>query len=159
LPFRERTLPALVALIRNIETDKPQGIQRTALNPDGAAIKRGGKTFRMTLGPMAEGAIKIDADENVTTGLSVGEGLESTLAGRQLGHAPAWALINNTGIRYLPVPPGIEALTLFCENDAANRKAVEECGTRWVREGREVFVLNPDKNFSDLNDELRGIAR
>lgn len=40
--------PAMVCLVRNIVTNEPQAIHRTALGPDGRAIKRDSKTFRMS---------------------------------------------------------------------------------------------------------------
>jgi hypothetical protein len=65
-PFGNERHPALIALIRNIITNKPQAIQRTALSPDGKEIRRDGKTWRMTLGPAGGGGIKISPDEDVT---------------------------------------------------------------------------------------------
>ena len=47
-PFNSERFPAMVCLVRNIVTNEPQGIHRTALAPDGTAVKRNGKTFRMT---------------------------------------------------------------------------------------------------------------
>jgi putative DNA primase/helicase len=109
-PFGKERHQALVSLIRNIKTDKPQAIQRTALNPaDGTAVKRNGKTFRMTLGPVASGAIKIDPDEHVTLGLCVGEGLETCLAGRQIGFAPAWALLSAAVLQNFQCSPASKA--------------------------------------------------
>jgi putative DNA primase/helicase len=69
-PFgpRER-FPAMICLVRNIVTNEPQGMHRTALAPDGTAIKRNGKTFRMSLGSIAGGAIKLDPDEDIKQGL------------------------------------------------------------------------------------------
>jgi putative DNA primase/helicase len=153
-PFGKERFQALVSLIRNMDSDKPQGIQRTALSAEGTAIKRNGKTLRMTLGPVAGGAIKIDEDADVTLGLCVGEGLETTLAGRQLGFAPAWSLLNDSGIANFPVLPGLEGLTIFLENDDANRRAARKCGRRWHQAGRDVFTLRPEIG-SDLNDEIR----
>jgi hypothetical protein len=155
-PFGQERFPALVALIRSIATDAHQGIQRTALNSDGTAVKHNGKTLRMTLGPMAGGAIKIDADADVTLGVCIGEGMESTLAGRQLGFAPAWALLSASGIAKFPALSGLESLTIFRENDDASRKAVEECGSRWHADGCDVFTVRPEIG-SDLNDEIREV--
>ena len=50
---------AMVCLVRNIITNEPQAIHRTALAPDGTAIKRDGKTLRMSLAPITGGAIKL----------------------------------------------------------------------------------------------------
>jgi CHC2 zinc finger len=87
-PFTGERSPAMVCLVRNIITNQPQAIQRTALHPNGTAVKRGGKTYRMGLSAIAGGAIKIDPDEDVTMGLCIGEGLETCLAGRQMGFRP-----------------------------------------------------------------------
>jgi putative DNA primase/helicase len=71
-PFGSERFPAMVCLVRSIVSNEPQAIHRTALAPDRAAIKRDGKTFRLSLGPIAGGAIKLDLDEDVTQGLCVG---------------------------------------------------------------------------------------
>ena len=126
--------------------------------PDGTAIKRGGKTFRLSLGPIAGGAIKLDPDEDVTQGICIGEGVETTLSGRQMGLWPAWSLVSTGGISNFPILPGTEGLHIFAENDAngASAKAVEACARRWYEAGRDVFVITPD--VGDLNDELREVA-
>jgi hypothetical protein len=108
-------------------------------------------------GQAAGAAIKIDADENVTHGLIVGEGLETCLAARQLGFKPVWALGSAPAIARFPVLNGVEALTILAENDEANARAVEECGTRWHRAGHEVAIARP-KIGSDVNDAIRARA-
>jgi putative DNA primase/helicase len=155
-PFRAERFPAMVCLVRNIVTNEPQGIQ-TALTPDGAAIKRNDKTFRKSLGLLLGGAIKIDPDADVTMGLCIGEGVESCLAGRQMGIRPVWSVISTDGIEKFPLLPGVEGLHLFAENDAngASDKAVKACALRWRQAGRAVFVAIPDFGV-DLNDEIRG---
>jgi putative DNA primase/helicase len=91
----------------------------------------------------------------VTQGICIGEGVETTLSGRQMGLRPVWSLVNTGGIANFPILPGIEGLHLFAENDAngASAKAVEECARRWHGPGRDVFIITPD--VGDLNDELR----
>ena len=56
-PFGHERLPCMVALVRNIETDEPQAVHRTALilSPYGLAPERLG---RLSLGPVGGGAIK-----------------------------------------------------------------------------------------------------
>jgi CHC2 zinc finger/Toprim domain len=148
--------PAMVCLVRDIETNRPIAIQRTALKVDGKAIKRNGKTLRMTLGPIKGGAIKLDPDENVTQGLCIGEGVETCLTGRQRGYRPVWAAISAGGIAAFPVLPGIDALTIHGEADDANAK-VEACRKRWSDAGREVILCH-SMIGSDLNDVIRGRA-
>lgn len=155
-PFGAKHFPAMVCFVRNIVTNEPQGIHRTALMPDGAAIKRNGKTFRSSLGTLAGGAIKIDPDDDVTQGICIAEGVETALSGRQMGLWPVWSVLSTSGITTFPILPGIDGLQIFRENDAngASGKAVEACGRRWYDAGRDVIVVDPELG-KDLNDELQ----
>ncbi len=110
---------AMVALFRNIYSDEPQAVSRTFLDCAGTKIER------KFLGPVGGAAVKLDPDENVLTGLHVGEGVETCLAARQFGLRPAWALGSKGAIRDFPVLSGIEALTIFAEPDA--EREVETC--------------------------------
>jgi putative DNA primase/helicase len=157
-PFNSERYPAMVCLVRDIITNEPQAIHRTALAADGAAIKRDGKTFRMTLGPIAGGAIKLDPDEDVTQHLCIGEGLETSMSGQQLGLRPVWSVISVGGIARFPVLLGIDQIHIIRESDRASAKAVEECARRWYEAGREVFIVASDVG-NDLNDELLGAVQ
>src|SRR3984893_12327097 len=117
-PFRNERFPAMVCLVRNIVTNEPQGIHRTALMPDGTAVKRNGKTFRMSLGSITGGAIKLDPDEDIEKGLCIGEGVETCLAGRQMGLQLVWSAVNTGGVANFPVLLGVDGLHIFDENDA-----------------------------------------
>ena len=150
----------MICLVRNIITNEAQAIHRTALAPDGTAIKRPDKagrpkTFRMSLGTVSGGAIKLDPDENVTQGVCIGEGVETCLAGRQMGLRPVWSVVNTSGVAKFPLLPGVAGLHLFKENDpnGASAEAVETCARRWYGAGREVIIVEPDIG-NDLNDEL-----
>jgi hypothetical protein len=141
--------PCMVALFRDIRTDEPVAIHRTALTPDGRKIGR------KMLGPAGGSAIKLDADDAVSMGLVVGEGVESCLSARQLGYRPCWALGSKGAIGTLPTLAGIEALTILAEPDAAEE--VQACGTRWFSAGREVILVRPVIG-KDMNDVVRGAA-
>jgi hypothetical protein len=153
-PFGEARHPAMVCLVRNIITNEPQAIHRVALRPDGTAIKRDSKTYRLSLGPIDGGAVKLNPDANVTQGLCVGEGVETCLAGRQMGLRPVWSLLNTGGIKNFPALPGIEGLHILREHDAANDRAFQACAERWHAAGREVVSAWPEVG-KDANDELR----
>jgi len=152
--------PAMVCLVRNILSDEPQAIQRTALNPDGTKIKRDGKTLRM-LAPIGGGAIKFDPDEDVEQGLCISEGVETCLAGRQKGLRPAWCAVGTAGVANFPVLPGVNSLHVHRENDdnGARAKAVEACCRRWYDAGRDAIIVDPEERFGDLNDEIMEVAR
>jgi hypothetical protein len=156
-PFgRDVWLPCLVALYRDIKTDEPRAVERTALNPDGTAIRIDGKTARKMRGSREGAAIKITAAEDVTMGLTVGEGLETTLAGLMFGYAPVWALGPAAAIGAFPVLAGIEALTILGEMDAegANERASAECAARWIAAGQEAFCVMPSAGCCDFNDAV-----
>jgi hypothetical protein len=69
----------MLALLRDIRTNKPRAIHRTALTP------AGGKIGRMVLGSKVGAAIKLSPDDAVTMGLAIAEGIETALSGMQLG--------------------------------------------------------------------------
>ncbi len=147
-------VPAMIAAMRSIRQNELTGVHRTALSPQGAKIGR------KMLGMASGAAIKLDHDDSVTMGLTIGEGVETTLAARQLGFRPAWALGSVGAIGAFAVLPGIDALTLLRESDktGANERAVNECGTRWHDAGRQVILVSP-KIGGDLNDALQGVRR
>jgi hypothetical protein len=144
--------PCIVALYRNILTDAPQAIHRTA-------IPRGRKLGRLTYGPTAGAVIKLSADEEIEQRLTIGEGVETTLAGMALGYTPAWATGSAPGIRKFPVLPGIDTLTILVdadEEDRNGRRAGQdtalECSERWTEEGREVWRIVPRRIGADMAD-------
>ena len=123
-------VPAMIAAMRAIDGDTITAVHRTRLTPSGEKVDR-----RM-LGIAAGAAIKLDADDAVTGGLAVGEGIESCLAARQLGFRPVWALASAGAVAAFPVLGGIEALTLLAENDPASDRAISQCAERWHAAGR-----------------------
>lgn len=147
--------PAMICLVRNVITNEPQAVHRTALTSGGTAIKREGKTYRLSLGPISGGAIKLDPDEDVTQGLCIGEGVETCLSGRQMGLKPVWSAVSTGGIASFPALPSVDGLHIFKENDKndASERAVKQCARRWYEAGRSVFIVTPDIG-KDLNDEI-----
>ena len=140
---------AVLALFRDIRTDEPRAISRTFIND--AAIK----IERKFLGPVAGCAVKLDANEDVTNGLHIGEGVETTMTARQAEYLrPAWALGSAGVIAAFPVLSGIECLTLLAEHCDANARAIKQCGDRWHAAGREVLINEPIGG-KDLNDALQ----
>jgi hypothetical protein len=148
-PWEGRTSPAMVALYRDILTDEPVAIHRTALTADGQKIGR------KMLGSVRGAAIKLDADAHVTIGLVIGEGIETCLAARQLGFRPVWAPGSVGAISSFPVLPGVDGLTILAEAGEPSAKAVQACGTRWSQAEGEVIVVSP-RTGSDINDAFQG---
>jgi putative DNA primase/helicase len=143
--------PAILTAMRNIHTNEVTAVQRTALSQTGEKIGR------MALGPKTGAAIKLSADEDVTMGLTIGEGLETVLSAMQLGFSPAWALGDANNVRNFPVLSGLESLTIIVDNDESGtgQRAALECSSRWTSAGREVFRVIPNRCGEDINDVVQ----
>lgn len=153
-PFAGQRVGAMVAIIRDVRTDKPVAIHRTALNADGSKMSVEGKD-RLAYGPIAGGAVKLTPDALVTTAIGVGEGIETTLSLQlvpEFGASPVWALISAGGVGAFPVLPGIECLWIAVDDDPAGHKAARACSDRWRKAGRETFLVRPTVSRADLND-------
>jgi len=151
------TTPCMVTLIRDIRTDEPRAIQRTALNSEGYKAEIG-DDGRMTLGPWRCGAIKVTPDACVETVLGIGEGLESSMSLRHwrgCSELPIWAALSADGLASFPVLGGIETLWIAADHDERGAAAVEEVAARWTRAGRDVEIIRPRKEGLDLNDLVR----
>lgn len=144
-PGQTDRIPALIVPFRSIDDDAITGIHRIALRPDGA------KLGRRMLGIVHRAAIKLDSIRGET--LAIGEGVETALAARELGFAPAWALGSVGSISFFPLIDDVTCLTLLGETGEASAHAIRFCGKRWRKAGRRVRVAMP-KVGSDLNDVL-----
>jgi hypothetical protein len=148
------TAPCIVARFTNAITGAPRGIWRRPI--DGREPKS------MTLGPMAGCVIRLWPDDTITTGLVLGEGVETTLAAalhithRKTLLQPAWAAGCADGMANFPVLAGIKTLTLLVDNDKAGQDAAAACARRWVDAGREVIRLTPRALGADFNDIVVG---
>ena len=123
---------AVVALMTNAVTNEPTGIHRTFLNPDGS------KRERKMLG--RQGVIRLSSDEEVTLGLGLTEGVEDGLAVLLSGWAPVWCATSSGAIERFPTLGGVEALTVFADDDPPGMKAAHACVTRWNDAGREARI-------------------
>jgi hypothetical protein len=137
--------PALVAAFRSLDDDAVTAVQRVALARDGSKIGR-----RM-LGVVHRSAVKLDPLGDI---LHVGEGIETCLAARQLGHAPTWALGSVGMIAKFPAIDGVARLRVLGETGAASADAFKIVGRRWHAAVRQIEIVMPSAGHSDLNDEL-----
>jgi putative DNA primase/helicase len=157
-PFKDEKdkrffVPAMIAAFRPIcnddETRPPPAIHRIGLNPDGSKIDK------LMLGPVADCAVKLDADDMVEQGLGVCEGIETGLAIRATGWKPIWALGSAGAIAKLEPIPGIDCLTIFADHDENDTGivAARECARRWVDAGCDAFVRTPKRSGRDWADD------
>jgi phage/plasmid primase-like uncharacterized protein len=156
-PFGGARTPAMVALVRDVVTDEPKAIHRTALDETGNKTFIDGKD-RLALGPVGGGAVKLTANENVTLCLGIGEGIETALSmrlAREFGASPIWALLSAGQVARFPVLGGVEALWIAVDHDKAGIEAAHTCAHRWKATGRDVFLIRSKTEGDDLNDLRR----
>jgi hypothetical protein len=154
-------VPAMVALVRHVVTNKPQGLHRSALNPQGHQRRDLGGNGRLSLGDMIGGAVKLTPDEHVTLALGVAEGIETALSLQRVPEwfgSPVWSLLFADNLANLPVLPGIETLAVSVDRDNAGETAALAVSHRWRRAGRLVFFAKPHAAGEDLNDVVRRLA-
>ena len=161
----DRREACLLALFRDIESDRPQAIQRIAIDRD---LKKIGS---LSLGPTRNAAIKIYDHAAITSGLCIAEGIETALSAPTIQYhdtvlAPIWATGGSETMRAFPVLPAIGSMTILVDHDRLNAKtgerpgeaAARACAQRWRAAGREVVRLLPDRLGEDFNDVIRGGA-
>jgi hypothetical protein len=132
--------PALVARVTDAVTAAPMSLHRTWVRPDGG--KADVDPSRLLLGGHRKqgGVIRLWPDESVAEGLGVAEGIETALS-LAWACAPVWACIDAGNLKALPVLPGVAALTVAADDDAAGRDAALSCAQCWADAGREVTFI------------------
>ena len=148
------TTPAMIALIRDVHTNQPLAIHRTALTLEGRKAKIDGKD-RMMLGPAGGGLVKLSPDESVETVVAIGEGIESVLSVRLIPGCeslPIWAALSKGGVAAFPLLAGVEVLWIAVDHDEPGLGAVEAVAARWTQAGRDVEIIMPKRERDDLND-------
>ena len=146
--------PALVALVRNLHTGKPQGIQRRYLGNGGD--KHPLVRHWRSLGQIRGCAIMLSPLGTIKGPLHVCEGLEDGLSALQLGYRPVWAVMGTSGIRRFPVLPFVNKLNVLADNDArsgAGLKAALKAIERYGKTGLAAGYRMP--SCKDLNELLQ----
>jgi len=147
--------PALVARITHAITGEPMSVHRTWIDPGRPGKKAEVDPPRMYWSglPTKHGVVRLWPDESVSTGLGIGEGIETCLA---LAHAyaPVWACLDAGHVADCPLLLGIEALVIAADHDDAGIKAAKSCATRWVSHGIEVAIVMSQYPGRDVADEV-----
>lgn len=156
-PYEAREyLPAMLAPMRHIHDNRLTAVHRTFLTADGSSKAPG--QAKMMLGDARDAAIKLNPDDQVTTGLGVCEGIETGLALIGRGWHPIWALASAGGIARFPVLDGIECLTIFADQDEPGLAAARTCADRWAFAGKEVRICTPHAgDWLDASQAAAGV--
>lgn len=152
--------PCMVAMVTDAVSNEPLTMHRTFLTTDGKKAPIDRTRSPLKGGRKKGGVIRLFADEEVTLGLGIAEGIESALSAVILGFSPVWACIDAGNMAAFPVLEGIESLTVFIDNDppnpntgkAAGQSAFAAVAGRWLEAGREVRHVLPPRG--DINDYL-----
>ncbi|ACI93262.1 virulence-associated protein E [Afipia carboxidovorans OM5] len=136
---------SMVALMTDAITAEPTGVHCTYLDADGR------KTGRKMYGRARGAVVRLSADDDVTLGLAIGEGIETALA---TGFTPIWACLSAGTMQNFPVLSGIECLTIFADRDHAGMSAANACGRRWHQAEKEIEIVAPSEIGADFADEM-----
>jgi putative DNA primase/helicase len=152
-PFGSHQFPAMIALMCDVITNAPRGIQRTALNDDGSGKRQmpEGMEPRMLWGSPKGAAVMLHP---AAKRMGIGEGIETSLSAEQIFNLPVWAALSAGGIAAFPVLPSIKHLTIFADYDMAGLQAASKCYWRYKKAGIEVEVRCPPNVGADWNDHL-----
>jgi hypothetical protein len=158
--------PAMIGLVTDAVTGEPMNLHQTWLRADGSG-KAPVERPRLVLKNhrLGGGVVRLVEDAEVTTGLAIGEGIETALTALRAGF-PCWSCIDAGNLAGFPVLPGIEALTIVADHDRINPRtgkrpgvdAAERCAARWARAGVEVRLWAGRAEGSDFNDLAREVA-
>lgn len=155
-----RTGPAMISIRTCFEDpDLFCGIHRTALvkSLDSKGKMRNVKKMAGTV----EGSspvVRLCDDADITTGLSVAEGIETSLSLISSGIDPVVATLSSGSMSRFPASPGIESLTIVADRDPAGLSAAKMLMAQWSSASREVRFFAPFNEGEDYNDILRGAA-
>ncbi len=136
--------PCMIAEI--ILDGKRVGLHRTWLDPDESGKapcsqpRKAWKCVESTTG----GAIRLYPVEEGKP-LAIAEGIETSLAVRQLTGLPTWSAINSTMMAKVLLPENIKSVIICADKDKseAGQRAADKLAERLVNEGREVKISYP----------------
>lgn len=153
-PFGADRLPAMIAVMRNVITSKPQGIHRTALNDDGSGKREMpvGVQPKSMLGPAKGAAAML---QPAPPCLGIAEGIETALSAQKIFNMPVWAVMSAGGIAAFPELSGLTRLIICADHDKPGLDAARKCAKRHAKRGVDVQVRYPSEAYTDWNDYLR----
>ena len=148
------TFPAMVAAVTDLRTGEFRGLHRTYLqpgidpNPVGklALTDDAGNRLepKLSLGALAGNGI-------VLGGLSrrhavfVGEGIETTARAVSLAGRGGIAAVSAGNMPRLQLPDSARLIYILVDPDPAGRTASRQAAQRWHREGRKVYLVDPEE--------------
>lgn len=88
--------------------------------------------------------------------LALCEGLETSLAVREVTGWPVWAAVSAGGLAAVEIPAGVGQVVIAADADAAGLEAARKLARRLLAEGRKVRMAVPPRNGADWLDVVAG---
>jgi len=141
--------PALLAAVR--DGSGLVAVHRTFLDPRSASLADLPQPKR-ALGRLGAGAVRLREPRDGLLGWA--EGIENAIAATQLTGIPCWATLGTERFARAALPPSVERLILFLDNDPGGRRA--EKLAREAHAGTPVAIeaRYPPRPGDDWNDVL-----
>jgi putative DNA primase/helicase len=125
-------------------------IQRTRLTSRGEKIER-----LTSVGGLGAGCVRLGPASRV---LGIAEGVETALSAMQMTGITTWASLGAARLDKIWLPPTVEEVHIFGDDDDAGRKASDRAALVHVNERRTVVPRFPPPGLKDYNDLLNFIA-
>ena len=131
--------PALISKISDLNNNIT-GIHRIYLNEEGQKLTLGEP--KKILGSVAGGAIRFDEPKTL---LNIAEGVETSLAVREVTKEPTWSAISASNLPNVRIPKHVSTVVIWADLDAnqVGEIAAATLARRLCLEGKTVFVKVP----------------
>jgi putative DNA primase/helicase len=126
-------------------------IQQTWLTSEGKKAS----AKRLTTGNLGAGAVRLGAAART---LGIAEGVETALSAMQLTGMTAWASLGASRLHNVELPPEVEEVHIFVDNDEPGRAAAKRAADVHTSTWRRVYLRSPPEQCGDWNDFLHLIA-
>jgi len=148
--------PAMVAKVFDNDGN-PVAFHVTYLSSNGTETKKAPvKNVKKVIGELGENGYAVRLFRPRDYHLGVAEGIETSLAARQLTGIPTWATLSANGLRDFRPPEGVTKVTIFADNDLnfAGQAAAYELANKLSILKYRVRVVIPAKPGYDWLDVL-----
>ncbi len=148
--------PAILAKVQDLNGNDVC-LLRTYLAPNGQGKAGVASPKKLTTlkepGTVRGAAIRLT---KATDTVALAEGIETALAVHESTGVPVWATVSANGMETVQLPLEIRTVELWADNDLSGvgQKAAEKAAERFMKEGREVYILIPPMEDSDWLDVL-----
>ncbi len=141
--------PALLAAVR--DGSGLVAVHRTFLDARSATLADLLQPKR-ALGRLGAGAVRLREPQGGVLGWA--EGIENAIAATQLTGIPCWATLGTERFARVALPPSVERLILFLDNDAGGRRAEKLAREAHADSPIRIEARYPRRPGGDWNDVL-----